>query len=113
METEKLASQIERILEQERSLLLKADFDRLSKLVPRKERLTASLAAASPTAATLKRLDGLFRRNHALIAAAQSGLEAVRLRLRSVQNGAPSGTYSPAGVRIEIAKPVRTLQRRA
>ncbi len=113
MSDERIVRNLEILFEDERKALVSGEVHRLARLAQRKEHLIGVLQSVRLPAPTLKRFAGLTARNQALIEAAQSGLKSAVDRLREIQRGASVGTYSRTGVKSEISKPVRTLQRRA
>lgn len=113
MTPDRILRSLEQLLDLERACLLSGDLGRLPRLVQRKESCLAQLPDMSAEPDRIDRLLALCDRNARLITAAQAGLKAAEARLSEIRRGAPVGTYSRSGEKSEIARPVRTMQRRA
>lgn len=113
MSVDRAVARLERLLQEERILLLRGDLQRLGPLVPRKEKLLRALITGPDDRPGIARLRALSERNQTLLQAAQRGIGAARTRLDQIARGTPVGTYSRTGEKTQIARPVQTLQRRA
>lgn len=102
-------SPLSRLLEEERRLILSADWPGLQTLGPRKAALLDTLGSASlpPVAAALGR-------NQALLAAALDGLrDALRRRAAMAASRRGLVTYDAAGLRAELAVAPPRVERKA
>lgn len=104
------AEALESLLEEERRLILGADWPALGALGPRKE---AGLAALPPEAPPASLLDALAR-NQALLSAAIEGLgEAARRRAQLASARLGLRTYDASGAAARIAAPRPRVEKRA
>lgn len=105
-------TELRRLLQQERELLLTGQLGRLPELAARKEVLGAQLTGA--TASSLQGLRSAASENHHLLRAAQEGLRAALTRLtaiRAANRGLTS--YAADGSPRHHANAASTVERRA
>lgn len=102
-----------RLLDQERSLLLKGDIAGLDPIAREKARLAPELGVTVTDEQNLQELRHKAMRNDQLLNAALKGVRAARTRLQEIRNGgAPMTTYGTDGQRHAIG-PTSTISRRA
>jgi hypothetical protein len=91
--------QIEDLLDREHLAIMAADFDRLSRLAPEKERLFMGLSGLpSPDVATLDRMRRIAERNQQLLASAREGIRSVTQRLAAIRSVEKTlNTYDRSG----------------
>lgn len=99
------------LLEEERRLLLAADWDALEGLWPRKAAALGGLAGATP-AEGARLAEGLAR-NQALLAAAVEGVREALRRRAALREARQLVTYDATGARIPREGHPPRLERRA
>lgn len=99
------------LLEEERRLLLAADWDALDALWPQKAAALGGLAAATP-AEGARLAEGLAR-NQALLAAAVEGVREALRRRAALREAQGLVTYDAGGARMAQGAPAPRLERRA
>lgn len=101
-----VVGEIEKLLSEERKMLLAGDFDALKDLIDRKANLEQRLAGGKPdmSADALKRIGDQARHNEALLAAAQRGLSFTMSQLRNLSAGEAQKTYSRDGQRVSLSR---------
>ncbi|MFP4327168.1 MAG: flagellar biosynthesis protein FlgN [Paracoccaceae bacterium] len=114
--TEGLIDPLEALIDEERIALLNGDLDGLNRLLDRKERLIAAVAAADlPDPGPIRRIKAKLARNQALLESAMAGIRSVHDRLRLLREARESlRTYDRSGQeqRYETT-PERQVERRA
>ncbi len=105
-------TELRRLLQQERGLLLAGQLDRLPELALRKEVIAAQLAGAGASA--LQDLRSAAGENHRLLRAAQDGLRAALTRLAAIRTANHGLTsYAADGSSRHHAAATTTVERRA
>ena len=101
-----IVGELEKLLSEERTMLLAGDYDALEKLVDRKAQLEQRLATGRqdlPVDA-LARVRDYAKHNEALLAAAQRGLQSTIMQLRNLSSGEAQKTYSRDGQRVSMSR---------
>lgn len=112
-----LIRQIDRILDEERALLLSGNLGKLNSISDEKSNLIGQMDQKwqAPANAEVRRVLDKAGRNAQLLAHARDGLKAALFRLaeiRKIQNGLE--TYGPRGDRLRLkAEKANRLERRA
>lgn len=103
---------LDALLEEERRLILGADWTGIEALAPRKARAIEDAAAEGP--GRIAPFAGRIARNQRLLGAALDGLREA-LRRRAALDAARAGlvTYDARGTRAEVAPPRSRLERKA
>ena len=102
------------LLNAEREHLKAGRLNLLVELAEEKEALMKEVASALPGRETLERIDGLLRRNAALLEAAGSGVQAARRRLKALREAAgPIRSYGAKGQAQAIGRVDPSLSRKA
>lgn len=103
------------LLEQERSFLLDGNIVGLANLGQRKDELVVSLTRREDLESdTLALLQKKVRRNHALLDAARSGLEAARDRILQIRKATQRlNTYTAGGAIRDLKTTVPSVERRS
>jgi flagellar biosynthesis/type III secretory pathway chaperone len=107
------ASELERLLAEERAILLSGRLGEIMSVADRKTELLARLAASPANLSDWRRLQQTARRNQDLLDAAAAGLRDARARLIEVrQSSVTLSTYSSDGVRRTVPTVREGVERR-
>ncbi len=111
---DRVATVLETILREERTLILAGRFDALGPLTTRKADMLTRIPDANIPGPRLAALADQVTRNQALLDAAIRGMSAARTRIQAVI-GAGSGlsTYDRRGQKSELAESKGTLRKKA
>ncbi|MCA0044248.1 hypothetical protein [Celeribacter litoreus] len=102
------------LLERERAVILKGEFDKLEHFIKAKETLLPLVAKSNASERTLAALRKESERNQALFRAASKGVKAAALRLRTLRDSSQSFTaYGPNGAATSIGHKSLSLKRKA
>lgn len=108
------ATALERLLREERELILSGRFDALGALAERKAAALARLPETPPAGPRLSALVQQLDRNQALLDAAIRGVAAARARIQTVIGAAGSlSTYDSRGLKSDIGQPRGDLRKKA
>ncbi len=105
---------LEALLERERDLLLKGDYEALYALIEKKVALESRLSSKKPKfpVEDYARLSKLAKHNEALLLSAQHGLQSAIVQIRQLTDGESQKTYSKDGRRRSLSKkPVSVAQK--
>ncbi|MCK8463351.1 flagellar biosynthesis protein FlgN [Aliiroseovarius sp. S1339] len=105
---------LEDLLEGERTQILAGEIEKLSRLLPEKERLLNALKASDEDFPLLERLRDQVDRNQQLLAAAARGIRSVKQRLDALKTSQTElRTYSQAGRPQDLSKQESRFERKA
>lgn len=105
-------TELEEVLDRERSCLLGGDYDALDSLNQRKEALLARLDRHPDSPRGAERIQARARDNQRLASAAAAGLGAAIRRIGEVQRlDRGTGLYDDSGARVRTQQAGRTLRR--
>jgi flagellar biosynthesis/type III secretory pathway chaperone len=108
------ASALERLLDEERALLLSGRLAEVAALADRKAQLLSDLSRSARGAPEYRNLRTAAQRNIDLLAAAATGLRDARARLAELRRSSGTlATYSPEGARLTVSTGRRAVERRA
>ena len=101
-----ITRELEKLLEDEKSYLLKGDFAALEKLMKRKTELADQLATveAGISKESAKSLSRKAKHNEELLSSAQRGLQAALAQLKQHSDGEAQKTYSKEGHRKSLSR---------
>lgn len=109
-----ISDALDRVLDQERQILLSGNIKALAQLAPHKERLFTQLSAAGPDPRVLENLRKKADRNQELLRAAAKGIRAVTRRLEMLRNQKSElRTYTAGGQSMNLAKRGNKVEKRA
>lgn len=109
-----IIEELEAVLEEEQSLLLKGDFVGLKPLVEKKSELAQRLTELKPdvSEATYQELADKAGYNEALLNSARNGLQSAMNRIRHAAESTEQKTYSSSGERQSLARrPASVVQK--
>lgn len=109
-----VVTDLEKLLTEERALLLAGDYAGLDGLIERKSKLEQRLAEKKPdlSVEAYEQLAQKAKHNEALLEAAQRGLHSAMSQLRQLADGESQKTYSKDGQRTSLSrKPVSIAQK--
>jgi len=109
-----VVADLETLLELERTLLLKGDYEALHALIEKKVALESRLSSKKPDlpAEDYARLSKMAKHNEALLSSAQHGLQSAIAQIRQLTDGESQKTYSKDGQRRSLSrKPVSVAQK--
>lgn len=109
---DRLCRRMLRLLEEERSALLAANFAALPALLTRKEKLLAALTQLDP-ARISPEVEVTLIRNQALLRASMDGIGDARAAFAGLKNGPEFRTYDSRGNSRSVAAPRASVQHRA
>lgn len=106
-----LIGELEKLLSEERSMLLAGDYEALEKLIHRKALLEQHLSSGKQDLPSdeLKRIKDHAQHNEDLLAAAQRGLQSTMMQLRNLSSGEAQKTYSRDGQRVSMSQKSRSI----
>jgi flagellar biosynthesis/type III secretory pathway chaperone len=105
---------LERLLDEERALLLSGRLTEVASLADRKAQLLSDLPGSPRGAPQYRRLRTAAQRTLDLLAAAAAGLRDARARLTELRQSAGTlATYSPEGARLTVSTGRGGVERRA
>jgi flagellar biosynthesis/type III secretory pathway chaperone len=108
------ASALERLLDEERALLLSGRLTEVATLADRKAQLLSDLPGSPGGTPQYRRLRTAAQRNLDLLDAAAAGVRDARVRLAELrQLSGTLATYSPEGSRLTVSTGRRGVERRA
>ncbi|MEM8801822.1 MAG: hypothetical protein AAFY06_04410 [Pseudomonadota bacterium] len=101
-----IVAELEKLLSEERSMLLAGDYGGLEKLIDRKAQLEKRLTSGNQDLPSdvLKQVRDQAKHNEALLAAAQRGLQSTMTQLRNLSTGEAQKTYSRDGQRVSMSR---------
>lgn len=112
--TERKAVALERLLEDERKLILAGQFDGLADVTDRKAAALTELADWKLPAARLSGIAARVSRNQALLDAAIRGIKDARIRIETVIGAAGTlATYDSQGKKADIGQSRTELRKKA
>lgn len=108
-----VVEELESVLAEEQDVLLTGDYSRLSDLLARKTELTDRLASKTPELPSdvYEKLSAQATHNEALLNSARRGIKAALSQLKSVASGETQSTYTRAGERMPLSRPVSITQK--
>ena len=105
---------LEDLLERERTQILAGEIEKLSRLLPEKERLLNILKASDESLPMLEQLRHQADRNQQLLAAAARGIRSVKQRLDALKASRTElRTYSQTGRPQDLSKQESRFERKA
>ena len=108
-----VVEELESVLAEEQRVLLTGDYGQLSDLLNRKAALADRLASGSPEMGTeaYEKLSAQATHNEALLHSAQRGIQAALSQLKAISSGEHQSTYTRAGERKPLSRPVSVTQK--
>ncbi len=105
---------LERVLDQERQMLLSGNIEALAQLAPHKERLLTQLPTARAEQTVVEKLRQKADRNQELLRATAKGIRAVTRRLEILRRQKSElRTYDAGGQSMNLAKRGNKIEKRA
>ncbi|WP_371170471.1 hypothetical protein [Aliiroseovarius sp. 2305UL8-7] len=102
------------LLDRERSLILSGDVEKITRLLPEKERLMADLNASVASAEMLEELQTRADHNQTLLSAVAQGIRAVQKRLEALQSARSElRTYTKAGQAMNLSAQQTSIEKKA
>lgn len=112
--SERRARALERLLDQERHLIMQGQFDSLGDLTRKKSDALSGLGSWGLTADRMKKISAKVSRNQSLLDAAIRGIRAARQRVETVIETAGSlSTYTNSGKKAELGNQSGGLEKKA
>ena len=101
-----IVTELEKVLAEERDMLLAGDYEGLQALIERKSRLGTRLAENKPDlpADAYEDLVVQAAQNEALLKAAQRGLHSAIAQVKQISDGDAQKTYSKDGQRVSLSQ---------
>lgn len=103
-----------RLLDEERTALLRGDYVDLDRIAPAKQKLLAKLPEQTMSDKSMARVAHAVRRNQSLLAAAIDGMRAAKGRMQGLRQQRSSfSTYDQSGKRLMVAAQPSVIERKA
>lgn len=108
-----VVEELENVLAEEQQILLTGDYGQLQGLLDRKSKLAETLAAGPPDLSKddYEKLSARANHNEALLNSARRGIQAALSQLKEISSGQNQSTYTRAGERTPLSRPVSVTQK--